>query len=132
MEQIYKKPFVSIRPDWLKNPKTGRNLEIDGYNAELQIGFEFNGAQHYLYPNDFHKSQEVFIDGIERDRYKVDRCDEVGVYLITIPYTVPIELIPKFIEFYLPEAVQARIDAARAGQQVSEMPPAPLPVVQID
>ena len=40
------KPFVSVRPDWLKNPQTGRNLELDGYNEELALAFEFDGEHH--------------------------------------------------------------------------------------
>ena len=36
MEQLFKAPFVSIRPDFLKY-KTGKNLELDLYNEELNL-----------------------------------------------------------------------------------------------
>jgi len=43
---------MSLRPDWLKNPKTGRNLEIDIYFPKHKIAVEYNGKQHY-HPIDF-------------------------------------------------------------------------------
>jgi hypothetical protein len=33
LENIFRKPFYKIRPDFLKNPETGRNLEIDLFKA---------------------------------------------------------------------------------------------------
>ena len=39
-EKIFKRPFDKIRPDFLKNDKTGRNMEIDVYNDELKLGIE--------------------------------------------------------------------------------------------
>jgi hypothetical protein len=32
-----------VRPDFLKNPATGRNLEIDCFNNQLKIGLEYQG-----------------------------------------------------------------------------------------
>ena len=51
LTEIYQKDFTSCRPDFLQSPKTGSNLELDGYNEELGIAFEYNGRQHYEYPN---------------------------------------------------------------------------------
>lgn len=123
LEQIYKVPFPSVRPDILKNPETNRNLELDGYNEDLKIAFEYNGKQHYEYPNAFHRTEQQFINQRRRDIFKLDKCDEHGIYLITIPYTVPHDAIPKFIEYFLPEVVQKRIDDG----EYSMNPPAPLP-----
>jgi len=108
LEQIYKSPFISTRPDFLKNPRTGKNLELDGFNEDLRIAFEYNGEQHYKYPNDFHKTKDDFEDQIMRDQYKLKKCEEYEVYLITVPYDIPHKHIPKFIEYYLPEAVALR------------------------
>lgn len=110
IEDIYKKPFYCVRPDFLKNPETGRNLELDLYNDELKIAVEYNGAQHYLFPNRLHSDYEEFLGQIRRDKLKVDLCDENGIYLITVPYNVPLnyEDIKKYIEFYLPENVARR------------------------
>jgi len=79
--------FSKVRPYWLKNPKTGKELELDFYNEELKIAIEYNGIQHYQFVPDFHKSQEDFANQLERDEYKVYKCNEMGIKLITIPYT---------------------------------------------
>lgn len=108
LEKIYGKKFSRIRPDWLRNPKTGRNLEIDCYNDELKIGLEYNGVQHYKWPNFTKMSRQQFLDQVERDHYKIDKCDEMGVYLITVPYNIPYRLIPDYIKHWTPEKVMDR------------------------
>lgn len=85
MERLFNKPFPRVRPDFLKNPETGRNLELDGYNEELKIAFEYNGMQHYHFPNGFNKTLEEFQQQLRRDRYKRETCDRLGIYLITVP-----------------------------------------------
>jgi hypothetical protein len=101
-ESIYQKPFKSCRPHFLKNPRTGRNLELDGYNEELGIAFEHNGRQHYEYPNTFHKTKQDFYDQHYRDQYKRKACDDNDVYLIVIPFHVPEKDIRQFIISKLP------------------------------
>jgi len=108
MEEIYKKPFPCVRPDFLKNPETKRNLELDCYNKELKLAVEYNGIQHYKWPNFTCQSREDFIKQVRRDRYKVDTCDANGVYLITVPYTVPHDQIRDYIMYYLPENYDQR------------------------
>jgi hypothetical protein len=108
IEEIYGKPFFCVRPDFLKNPETGRNLELDIYNDELKIAVEYSGKSHYVFPNSFHKTHQDFINQVRRDKFKVEQCDSHGVYLITVPYNVPLNLtdIKKYITCYLPENVQ--------------------------
>lgn len=96
-EYLFQEPFPTKRPSFLKNPETGRNLELDGYNPKLQVGFEYNGRQHYDFPNTFHKTKEEFLKQVERDRFKEQRCRDTGVTLITIPDTVPDESLESFI-----------------------------------
>lgn len=102
LERIYQRKFPNIRPSWLKNPETGRLLEIDCYNDDLKIGLECNGIQHYVYPNFTGQSKKEFEAQIRRDNYKVDCCDSNGVYLITVPYNVPDNQLEKYIRRYLP------------------------------
>lgn len=102
MEELYQVPFTSARPAWLKNPETGGVLEIDCYNDELGIGVEYNGIQHYIYPNVYHKSLDEFTKQVRRDQYKIKKCEENGVYLITVPYNIPHHKIQDYILDRLP------------------------------
>lgn len=43
IERITGRKFPSVRPNFLKNPKTGRNLELDMYNDSLKLAIEYNG-----------------------------------------------------------------------------------------
>lgn len=94
----FQKPFEKARPDFLKNPVTGENLELDLYNAELNLAIEYNGVQHYKYNSFMHKnSRERFYNQQYRDILKKDMCDKTGVRLIVVPYTVPEDQIGGFL-----------------------------------
>lgn len=89
LEKIYGKPFKKVRPSWLINPKTGRRLELDCYNEELNVAGEYNGRQHYVYtPPMFHKTPEAFEEQKYRDKIKRGICNIHNIKLITVPYTV--------------------------------------------
>jgi hypothetical protein len=109
MERIYGVPFNTIRPDWLRNPETGERLELDCYNDDLKIAVEYNGEQHYKWPNFTNQTYEQFINQTRRDTLKADLCDRNGVYLIVVPCHVLYENIPSYIMSYLPETLQQRI-----------------------
>jgi hypothetical protein len=96
-EQLYAQPFRSTRPDFLKNPETGSNLELDGYNGELKLAFEYNGQQHYTFPNRWHSTKEMFEAQVRRDIFKQEICRRVGICLITVPYTIPHDQIYEYI-----------------------------------
>ena len=108
LEKFFQKPFPSVRPDFLLNPVTGKNLELDCFNAELGLALEYNGSQHYDFPNTFHKTFEEYEAQKRRDDLKIRVCEAAGVYLITVPYRIPHHKLPKYIEYYLPENVQHR------------------------
>ena len=88
IQRILKRSFYKARPDFLKNPETNRNLELDLYNDTLKIALEYNGIQHYKYTPRFHKSYLAFVRQQERDVLKRQLCKLNGVYLITVPWTV--------------------------------------------
>jgi hypothetical protein len=109
LEKIYGCYFENQRPNWLTNPETNRQLELDGYNSDLEIAFEYNGQQHYVWPNFTNQSYEEFIGQLRRDRLKKELCQERGVYLIIIPYTVNFDQIESYIISLLPETIQRKI-----------------------
>ena len=70
-----------------KKPKFLNGLELDGYNKDLQITFEYNGPQHYKYIPHFHRNGiKDFLSQHLRDRLKKHLCKINGVELIIIPY----------------------------------------------
>lgn len=91
------KTFSKIRPDWLMNPETGYNLELDLYCEDLKLAIEYNGKQHYHYPNAFHKTEQDFLSQIRRDDFKKRRCDRKGITLIIVPYSVHFNDIESYI-----------------------------------
>jgi hypothetical protein len=100
---LLKKEFKSIRPNWLRYPLTGKNLELDGYNEELKVGFEYQGQQHYKFCKHVHATQEDFEAQQARDEWKAEKCKELGITLIAIPYTVKFYMLQKFIYTKLKE-----------------------------
>lgn len=75
LEKIFRTKFSRVRPSWLKNPKTGRNLELDCFSAEAGIPYglngialEYNGPQHYKHMPSWTKmTKEQFFDQVERE-----------------------------------------------------------------
>lgn len=78
----------NIRPDFLRNPNTGKNLELDCYTPRNKTAVEYDGIQHYEYPNPFHRSKKEFNSQVTRDRIKEKLCEENNINLIRVPYTV--------------------------------------------
>lgn len=94
----FQKPFVKARPDFLRNPVTKENLELDLYNEELGLAIEYNGIQHYKYNSFMHKnSSDRFQNQQYRDLIKQDLCQKAGIKLIIVPYTIPHEKISDFL-----------------------------------
>lgn len=90
LEETFGVPFSTVRPDFLKRPYTKRNLELDGYNADLKLAFEYQGPQHRVYLPMYHpKGEADFYAQLERDSWKLDRCKQLGIDLIVVPDTVP-------------------------------------------
>lgn len=88
LENIFKKPFYKIRPDFLKNDVTGYNLEIDLYNDDLKLAVEVQGNQHYKFTPFFHRNKDAFLNQKYRDAMKKEKCKNKGITLIEVPYSV--------------------------------------------
>ena len=102
LEKLYQRRFPSVRPDFLKSPRTGKNLELDCYNHELRIALEYNGKQHYKYCPYFHKHKKAFYAQVHRDNWKRKKCQENGIHLIEVPYYILEHDLEDYIKNKLP------------------------------
>jgi hypothetical protein len=120
LERMFKKPFVKVRPAFLRNPATKRCLELDMYNAELHIAAEVSGIQHYQFPNPFHSTLAKFQDQCKRDALKKELCIAHSVQLIVIPYDVPYEGLEEFLRAHLHDALLRSNRAAETTMLAEE------------
>jgi len=64
--------------------KTLKGLELDFFIRDLKLAFEFDGHQHYEFPNAFHKTKEEFEAQKQRDRKKTNWCKKKRIRLVRI------------------------------------------------
>ncbi|MDD3962794.1 MAG: hypothetical protein PHT77_13150 [Bacteroidales bacterium] len=93
-ESIFGAPFPNSRPKWLINDDTGWTMQLDGYNDELGIAFEYQGFQHYY---DVPHLNTTFLQIQKRDSKKLDVCINNNIKLILVPYTIKFDDLPKEI-----------------------------------
>lgn len=102
-QTIFRKPFKSVRPDFLKNPATGKNLELDGYcpdivtNIGKGLAFEYDGVQHSKKTSHFHKGPHDFKYQCVKDEWKDKKCKELGIALVRIPHHIAYEDLETYI-----------------------------------
>ena len=88
-EQIFGFEFQKARPKWLRNQRNNQ-MEIDGYCAELKIGFEYQGIQHF--------GKQIHGTSLEKriadDQEKARLCKENGVHLFIIDYRMEYSEFP--------------------------------------
>lgn len=102
-ETLFGKEFKKVRPKWLRYPKTSRLLELDGYNDELKIAFEYQGAQHRNWQIG-NEGKSGLNDRIERDKWKRKRVAEEGITLVELWDTTAYEDFGAEINKQLSEA----------------------------
>lgn len=100
IENHYQKEFKKSYPEWLVSSHTNHILELDMYNEELKLAFEYNGIQHY---EPVYGQQRLDISK-RNDEEKNKLCFENNVRLISIKY-----LTKKAInnELFIKELVQS-------------------------
>lgn len=101
LQGMFQKPFLKVRPTFLTNPATGYPLELDAYSEELKLAAEFQGVQHYEFPNPFHSTRAQFEAQQQRDALKVRLCADHGVRLLVVPHTVARNDIHAFLKLAL-------------------------------
>ena len=79
--------------NWLRNPETNRNLELDFYFPEIKLAIEYDGIQHFkscrFGGSSIENAQEAFESTKERDKLKnklISEHPEDIKYFIRIPY----------------------------------------------
>lgn len=71
------------RPKWNINPRTNNLLELDGYNIDNKIAFEYQGRHHYQ--DNVFKNANQTLEVIQfKDSIKAQHCREQGITLIII------------------------------------------------
>jgi hypothetical protein len=105
-ERITEKPFPKNRPKWLLS-ESGKRLELDGYNEELGVAFEYNGIQHYQNNKFFHNNENSLGKRKLDDLQKIKLCQNNNVQLITVKYDIPKDKIFEFVLSKLDEHLDA-------------------------
>ena len=89
-----------VKHPLIRNPETNRMLELDGFNEQHKVAFEYQGVQHYEKVPSSHpmfagnKVEELK----QRDAVKAARCAELGIRLIVVPYWVLSAELRPFIQ----------------------------------
>lgn len=89
-------------PSWL-----GRQ-HLDIYFPNLNIGVEYQGAQHYV-AVDFFGGQEALEKTIERDKAKRKKCEENDCHLIIVDEGYDFEVVKEKIERIIKNGAQHRL-----------------------
>ena len=72
-------------------------MELDGYNSDVAIAFEYQGQQHSKFIEFFHKSHEEFELRIEDDKIKKELCFQNNILLISIDIEIPLQKLQEYI-----------------------------------
>jgi hypothetical protein len=108
IEEYFQAPFPK-ESKFCKNPMTKSWLELDGYNPELKIAFEYQGEQHYDENHRFWKTKKEYRDQKFRDNVKRLVCKRRGIDLIVIPCSAKKRGgIEKVLKEYLQEKYQQK------------------------
>lgn len=118
-EKIYGFSFSKIRPDWLKNPITNYNLELDGFCSELNLAFEYQGKQHFELVPLFKTSEKDLKYQQYKDEFKRNKCKEMGVILIEIPQMCGKFNLNKLKDYIIAESLKMGMNKSKIDLSVT-------------
>jgi hypothetical protein len=81
IEQILNIPFPKKRLRY-----NNKIFELDCYNHSLKLGIEYDGEQHFI-AVPYWGGESGLKKNQERDTFKNNACDALGITLIRVPYT---------------------------------------------
>jgi len=88
--------FHRKRPKWLVN-ENGNRLELDGYNEELKIAFEYQGRQHFEIVKAFKGTQKILEKTQKHDSIKKSLCKKYNIILLCPTYEMDESEYKKYI-----------------------------------
>ena len=95
MKQIFGLDFPQTQAKIVLNDMSLHGLmHFDGYcefvyaGRKVKVAFEYQGYQHYKFPNTFHRTYKKFLDLQKNDKIKYDKCREQGIIFVVIPYKI--------------------------------------------
>lgn len=99
VEHHFGKEFINVRPNWLINPETNKNLEIDLFNDELGLAIEYHGPQHYkaIY------GEERLQKSLRNDGARRVLCEKNNVRLIEIKHPEQKKTKKDFLDYIVVE-----------------------------
>lgn len=113
-EKMFGKSFLKVKPEWLLNDR-GKRMELDGYCKELQVAFEYHGAQHYRHIDYFHRQDKSLARRQLDDARKEQLCRKHGVHLLVIPHTVSASEIPCLVAEFA-QANELHLKVTKPGE----------------
>jgi hypothetical protein len=132
-EQLFRKLFPSVRPEWLVSSR-GHRMELDGYCESLGLAFEHQGEQHTRPLNKyFHRDAESFARRIADDRLKRKLCRKHGVVLIAVPQIPDVLALDEVKPFIAEHCVRQHVSLPRGfhKRKVSLVKAYSVPVARI-
>lgn len=64
----------------------GNKMKLDVYCPSYQVAAEYHGRQHFFYTQRFFDSKYEFEEAIERDKSKLEWCNQNGIALVVFRY----------------------------------------------
>lgn len=67
----------------------GERLLLDFFLSRYNLGFEYDGEQHFKYIEHFHGDRRGFAQAQKRDTRKEELCDDLNITLVRVAFDEP-------------------------------------------